>query len=441
MKRSWLSVMVLGSCMALPVLGNAQEAQQVPMAKLCMSCHEPQQGVMMGFLEQISLKTKMIQMNFLSHKEVVKFTDDTKIKNVNSFADIRNYTGKGFTVNFREKDGENIATEIIRFDILSAVADEEKLTPEQFLSLYKEGKAKIYDVRPPMKYQAAHIPGAGMIPAPAFDKFAGKLPEDKNTPIVFYGVGGCLSPTSSMKAKALGYTDVKIYTGGYPDWVKNNHGVTEAVWLKSALAKDIPHVLIDLRGKQEVAAGHIKGAINIEPANLEARKGDFPADKKAPIILYGTGSADAADHIHSWGYKKVQVLATDFEQWKTAGNPVEQGETKNEIAYVAKPLPGTIAIADFEAMVKNPPANVIFIDVRNANEYAEGSIKDSLNIPADMVDKRLADIPEGKEIVLYCNTGVLAEIAHTALVKKGRTSRYLAGRVSFEDGEMEVEAL
>ena len=427
--------------MAFPVLGNAQDAQKVPMAKLCMSCHEPEQGVMMGFLEKISLKTKMIQMNFLSHKDLVKFTDATKIKNVNSFADIRNYPGKGFTVKYVEKDGENIATEIIRFDILSAVADEEKLTRDQFMHSYTEGKAKVYDVRPPVKYQMAHIPGSGMIPAPAFDKFTGKLPEDKNTPIIFYGVGGCLSPTSSMKAKALGYTDVKIYTGGYPDWVKGNYGVTEAAWLKMAISKDIPYVLIDLRDEKTVAAGHVKGAVNIELSGLEARKADFPANKKAPIILHGDKGQDAAKLVHSWGYKKVQVLAQDFEQWKAAGNPVAQGEPKTEIVYVAKPAPGTISIVDFEKMVKNPPANVVFVDVRNATEYAEGSIKNSLNIPADVIGKRVVDIAKEKEIVLYCNTGVLAEIAYNMLVKKGRASHYLAGRVSFEDGEFEVEEL
>jgi len=42
----------------------------------------------------------MIYINFLSHKDLVKFTDATKIKNVYSFADIRNYPGKGFTVNY-----------------------------------------------------------------------------------------------------------------------------------------------------------------------------------------------------------------------------------------------------------------------------------------------------------------------------------------------------
>jgi len=419
--------------------GQAAEAKPVPMAKLCASCHQPEPGVMMGFLENISLKSRIIQMDFMSHKDVVKFDDHTAVKYVKSFEDIRNYRTKGFQINYRETNGDKIATEIIRFDILKTVTNDERLSKEEFKKLRENPAVKVYDVRPPMKYKMAHIPGAGMMPAPAFDKFIGKLPEDKSTPIVFYGVGGCLSPTASMKTKSLGYSNVKIYIGGYPDWVKSETGVTEADWLKMAITKDVPHVLIDLRDATEVEKSHITGAVHIAKAQLAASQAMFPANKMAPIVVYGPGSAEAATTIHGWGYKKVQVLAMDFAAWQSAGNPVQAGPAATKIVYVPKAKAGTISIAEFEKATHQHPAHMTIVDVRNPDEFAAGSIKGAVNIPADLIGQQAAEIPADNELVLYCNTGTRAEMAHNVLDNQGRKNRFLDAKVSFADGTSEIE--
>ena len=438
-KKSLVSAVALLAAMTWTPMAMAQSGGKSTIAKLCGSCHQQQQGVMMGFLDNISLKSKIIQMDIMSHKEVVKFTDLTTVKYVQSIADIRNYKKKGFQINFIEQNGEKIATKIIRFDILKTVTNDERLSKEQFKALRKNPKVKVYDVRPPMKYKMAHIPGTGMMPAPAFDKFIGKLPADKSTPIVFYGVGGCLSPTASLKTKSLGYTDVKIYIGGYPDWVKTETGVTTPDWLIMAIGKGIPHVLIDLRAPAEVQKSHIKGAVAIEQSKLVASKGMFPNNKMAPIIVYGPHAASAAETIHSWGYKKVQVMPMPLTTWQSAGNPTQTGMAASKIAYKPKPTPGTISIADFKNAIHHP-GKMVIVDVRNPDECTAGQVGGSMNIPADLITQRVEDIPANKEIVLYCNTGVRAEMAHTALAQMGRKSRYLNAMLSFEHGELEIEA-
>lgn len=437
-KKKLVPAVALLAAIAWAPMAIAQGTGKPTIAKLCGSCHEQQQGVMMGFLENISMKSKIIQMDIMSHKEVVKFTDRTKVKYVQDFADIRNYKKKGFQINFTEKNGEKIASEIIRFDILKTVTNEERLSKEQFKKLRQDPKVKVYDVRPPMKYKMAHIPGAGLMPAPAFDKFIGKLPTDKHTPIIFYGVGGCLSPTASLKTKSLGYTDVRIYIGGYPDWVKTETGVTSPDWVKMAIAKDVPHVLIDLRDTAQVIKGHIKGAVGIEADKLTASKNMFPANKMAPIIVYGPKAAKAAETIHSWGYKKVQVMPMTFAVWQSEGNPVQTGAAATRIAYTPKPKPGTISISDFKKAMQHP-GKMEIVDVRNPDEYSTGKVGGSINIPADMIAQGAKDIPADKEIVLYCNTGVRAEMAHTALSQTGRASRYLDAIVDFDHGNLEIE--
>ncbi len=438
-KKKLVPAVALIAALTWAPMTMAQTGSKSTTAKLCGMCHEQQQGVMMGFLENISLKSKIIQMDIMSHKEVVKFTNQTTVKYVKDFADIRNYKKKGFQINFTEKNGEKIANEIIRFDILKTVTNDERLTKAQFKKLRQNPTTKIYDVRPPMKYKMAHIPDTGLMPAPAFDKFIGKLPKNKNTPIIFYGVGGCLSPTASLKTKSLGYTDVKIYIGGYPDWVKTETGVTAPDWVKMAIGKGVPHVLIDLRDTAQVKKGHIKGAVGIERNKLAASKNMFPGNKMAPIIVYGPGATNAAEMIHSWGYKKVQVMPMPFAAWQSAGNPVQSGATASKIAYKAKAKPGTISIADFKSAIEHP-GQMVIVDVRNPDECTAGKIGGSMNIPADLVAQRVKDIPAGKEIILYCNTGVRAEMAHTALAQMGRKNRFLDAMVSFDDGELEIEA-
>lgn len=435
MKKRLTAVLSLLAVLVIVPVAMAQ----VPMAKLCGSCHEPEPGVMMGFLENIAIKSGTIQMDFMTHKEVVKFNHDTKVKYVKDFKDIRNYKKKGFQINYVEKDGEKLATEIIRFDILKVIEDDEKLSRDAFKLLRQDPKVKVFDVRPPMKYKMGHIPNAGMIPAPAFDKFIGKLPKDKSTPIVFYGVGGCLSPTALMKTKGLGYDDVRIYTGGFPDWSKHEFGTVAVDWLKGAISKDIPHVLIDLRPGSEVVKGHIKGAVAIEFANLGTSKDTFPERKNAPIIFYGENSEKAAEQVIAWGYKAVRVLPVSFIQWKEGGGPVESGQAKSVITYVPKPKPGTIGVEAFEKMAAKVPANVLLVDVRNPDELEVGKIKGTHNIPVDVIGQRITEIKGDKEVVLFCNTGIRAEMAHTLLKEKGIDNKYLDATVTFDEDGFEVE--
>jgi rhodanese-related sulfurtransferase len=421
----------------------AAEAK-VPMAQLCGNCHKPEQGIMMGFLENISLKAGTLQMNFLSHKEVVKFDAKTALKNVTSLEDIRNYTNKGFSVHFIEKDGEKLATAITRFDVLKTIEQGEykveKLSLEQFKQGMQAKKAIVYDVRPPLQYTASHIPGAIPLPAPAFEKFKDKLPQDKTTPIILYDAGGCLSPTVAFNLKGMGYENVSIFTPGFPAWAKSDFGMTTADWLKQAIKEGIPHVLVDLRTADEVAKGHVPGAVSIPYQNLASMREKFPVQKDAPVILYGPDNEKAAQEIIAWGYRDVRVLQGEIDQWKTAGNPVASGDARSIITYVPKPKPGTVSIADFEKTAAGGEQGKVLVDVRNPDEVAQGKIKNSLNIPADQIGSRSSELPSDKEVLLFCPTGVRAEMAYNILQKKDVASRYLDANISIaEDGSFEIK--
>lgn len=76
---------------------------------------------------------------------------------------------------------------------------------------------------------------------------------------------------------------------------------------------------------------------------------------------------------------------------------------------------------------------VTVLDVRPAREYAAGHIPGAVSIPPGTLERRLADIPRGQEIVAYCRGPycVFAADAVEALRRRGYRARRL--REGFPD--------
>jgi rhodanese-related sulfurtransferase len=70
----------------------------------------------------------------------------------------------------------------------------------------------------------------------------------------------------------------------------------------------------------------------------------------------------------------------------------------------------------------------VVIDVRPAAEYRAGHIAGALSMPVDQLGRRLAELPQRKEIVAYCRGPycVMAYEAVTRLRASGRKARRLA---------------
>ncbi len=70
---------------------------------------------------------------------------------------------------------------------------------------------------------------------------------------------------------------------------------------------------------------------------------------------------------------------------------------------------------------------VTVIDVRPAEEYAQGHIAGALNVPLDKLKQQLTDLPRDREVVAYCRGPwcVLAYEAVARMRKAGITARRL----------------
>ena len=210
---------------------------------------------------------------------------------------------------------------------LGAAQEEETFTPfttiveAEVVKEILDGKAvgMVIDSRPKQtKYDEEHIPGALSMPTSQFDKMKGLLPADKNALIVFYcgGLKCALSHKAAYKSEEMGYTNVKVYAKGYPDW-KQLHGAGAQGIVKSdsdkpvavkkyragkeegsmdfaefkKIAAESPDsvMFVDVRDPKEFVTGAFKNAVNIPTEELEQKLPGIKAEK--PIIyVCGTGA-------------------------------------------------------------------------------------------------------------------------------------------------------
>lgn len=84
---------------------------------------------------------------------------------------------------------------------------------------------------------------------------------------------------------------------------------------------------------------------------------------------------------------------------------------------------------EYEAGIIQPPQvdqtvfeNAVFIDVRDAEQYAQEHIPGAINIEWRTVLERIDEIPEDGMVIVYCNTGTISSQAMFALRVAGRTN-------------------
>lgn len=232
---------------------------------------------------------------------------------------------------------------------------------------------------------------------------------------------------------------MKIYPPGFADWTQTEYSVTTPQWLRRAIDEALGVVIIDRRPAEAVTAGHIRGAVNIPASEFGASRARFPSDTKAPIVLYGDDSEQAAQQLIDWGYRAVRVLPIDFARWASAGYPVETGPTNDAIVYDPKPKPGAIRLSEFSRLAKTPDDEVLLVDLRNEYELWAPTIAHAVNIPFDQLNARMDKLSADQLPIFFCPTGARAEMAYNLLAQAGKPSRFLeVGAAVDADGNVRV---
>lgn len=323
----------------------------------------------------------------------------------------------------------------------------------------------IIDSRPTKpRYDIGHIPGSINIVDPLFDKQKDKLPQDKAREIIFYcqGLACELSHSSAYKAEKLGYSNIKVYAAGVPDWeAKGEISSVSTDFINKTLADKADIVLIDSRPERAVEKGSIPGAINIPDNKFDATR--LPADKAKPLIFFCGGlacdlSEKSAKKAKALGYSNVRVYVEGHPGWAAANKAAAPAAPATAAGQAMQAAAGAMAATlgaaagtagkfmvqtakdkeiistpFFENVVKTDPAKLTIIDVRRLEQCKAGTWPGAQCIPLADLEGKLASLPKDKPIVFTCATGAQSSMAHDLfLEKKAQGEAYIL------DAEVEV---
>ncbi|HNI74841.1 MAG TPA: rhodanese-like domain-containing protein [Accumulibacter sp.] len=324
---------------------------------------------------------------------------------------------------------------------------------KQQVSIPPKKGVMIIDSRPAARqYDPGHIPGAINIPDSQFDKMVDKLPADRATLLLFYcgGLECMLSHNSAFKAEKLGYTNIKVYPAGSPDWkAKGAQMSVSAAFIKKQIDEKAAYTLIDARPKRVADKGMIPTAINISDSEFDKHVDKLPADKASLLIYYCGGlecvlSDNSAEKARKLGYSNVMTYPPGYPEWEKLNGPSSPiAAMANMAAGVAQAMAqlipgkekGSVTVESFEKVWMQNPGSVMLVDVRDPKEVASGMIKGSVNIPMNELEKKVGTLPTDKTVVFVCGTGARSGEAYD-------TVKLLGGKVqaAFLDADVKFNA-
>lgn len=177
--------------------------------------------------------------------------------------------------------------------------------------------------------------------------------------------------------------------------------------IKTEMEKDT--ILVDTRQPDEFTQGFIPGSINI---GLDGRFAEWagsllPFDKPILLITEKDKEKETLVRLARVGFSNMIGYANGgFDAWKNAGEEID-------------------VIIDVEAdeLAMDLPFDekLIVLDVRKPVEYAEGHVKDAINLPlAELNDPlNMAIIEDDQNVYINCGSGYRSVIAASLFKRQG----------------------
>ncbi len=168
-------------------------------------------------------------------------------------------------------------------------------------------------------------------------------------------------------------------------------------------------IILDTRHANEFTQGFIPGSIFI---GLEGRFAEWagsilPFDKNILLVTAPDKEEESVIRLSRVGFDKMEgYLKGGFDAWKNAKEKVD-------------------LIIDVEAdeLIMDIPhdPNLIVVDVRKEVEYADGHLKDAVNLPlGEMTDvAQIANFEDNQNLYVHCAGGYRSVIASSILKRQG----------------------
>ncbi len=338
-----------------------------------------------------------------------------------------------------------------------------------FAMMDNEEDIFILDIRQPDVYAEGHIEGAVNIPWNRdFGYYVENLPKDK--PIYLYCYTGQTAGQATAVLRMAGYDVQSIKYGfvlgisnteGYEDYletdvnelasdavsemssamedrvieyfedmasadIKNNIISSEAAYSLLRAEDDSIHFL-SIRQAADYEEAHIPTATNIPwGKDMQIEFDSLPKDKTIIVNCYsGQTAGQAVAVMRFLGYDAVSLKSglgtgvTAPSGWVNEGFPthtIEEAATDYFANYESSNI---IPSEDVFAMIDSEE-DMVVLDIRQPDVYAEGHIQGAVNIPWNAeFGQHVESLPMDKPIYLYCYTGQTAGQATAVLRMAG----------------------
>jgi DMSO/TMAO reductase YedYZ molybdopterin-dependent catalytic subunit/glyoxylase-like metal-dependent hydrolase (beta-lactamase superfamily II)/rhodanese-related sulfurtransferase len=167
-------------------------------------------------------------------------------------------------------------------------------------------------------------------------------------------------------------------------------------------------IVLDTRDPADFAGAHVAGSVNIALSGSYATWAGTILDRERPLVVIADlgRETEAAMRLGRIGFDNV---AGFLEGGMQAVDPRPDLLARTE-RVTAVTLAEQLAGSD-------PP---LVLDVRGEHEWRQARLGGSFNIPLGQLAGRLDELPDGRALVVHCETGYRSSIAASLLVREGR---------------------
>jgi hydroxyacylglutathione hydrolase len=167
-------------------------------------------------------------------------------------------------------------------------------------------------------------------------------------------------------------------------------------------------ILLDLRGSDSFAAGHVPRAINIGFGSRVGFWAGWVVPPAARLVLMTDDERQAIEtrrQLLRVGLDDLEgIVAGGFEAWQADGLPTASFEL--------------ISAQDLQGRQTRGNA-VTVVDVRSVREWQSGHLPGAINVPVGDLPRRAAEIPRHAPVATICEGGFRSSLAASLLERAG----------------------
>ncbi len=194
----------------------------------------------------------------------------------------------------------------------------------------------------------------------------------------------------------------------------------------TALKKGVK--VIDTRSKDEFAASHIPGTINIQNNNLFSTWMGWLLTYEEPFILIAEQAThdDLVRKLMRIGLDNIYGYVDNVHIWATLGNALEQSNQ--------------VTLDEFKTL--RTTSDVQVIDLRGEVEFKQGHIPGAENLFVGTLDKNLDKVNKNGPVVVHCQAGDRSTFGYSLLLRAGfkNVRNFAGGMNAWQEANLAVEA-